>query len=62
MTYAQLLKKLQKLDSGQLACDVTIWDKHQDEYYPCPNLLISEVADILDKKHPFLVFDADMLV
>lgn len=62
MTYAQLLKRLQKLDKDQLACDVTIWDKHQDEFYAMSEFLISEEADILDKQHPFLVLDVDAQV
>lgn len=62
MTYAQLLKRLQKLTPEQLSCDATIWDKHQDEYYAMNEFLISKETDILDKHHPFLVLDVDMQV
>ena len=54
MTYYELLRKLQELDSEQLELDVTVYDAGNDEYYPVTALEFDSSSDVLDEEHPII--------
>ena len=64
MRYRDLLAQLQKLSEDQLDMDVTVFDKHSEEYFAVleMGIVTEEFNDdgVLDHSHPFLVFNEQM--
>ena len=58
MTYRELAQQLSQLNDNQLDSDVTVYVSGVDEYYGVVGdnpFLESEVDDVLDNGHPYLV-------
>lgn len=57
MTYEQLKEKIMQMTAEQLACDVTVFNGNDDEYYPIDHLELTndQEDDRLDDGHPFMV-------
>lgn len=53
-TYRELLTELLLLSDAQLDCNITLFKRKSEEYYPIEILLHEEEeTDVLDKGHPF---------
>jgi hypothetical protein len=58
MTYAELAKMISEMTSEQAGSDVTVFIRGVDEFYPLRDknpIAFSDVDDVLDAGHPFLV-------
>ena len=60
MTYRELIVELQKLDELQLDCDITVYDREEDEFYIAElDFVWGEHTDVLEKNHPFFSFPVE---
>jgi len=57
MTYADLLKKIEKMNSYQLSCHITIEDPYENECYPAELRIAGSTHDSLDEGHPVLYLE-----
>ena len=53
MTYAELLKELQSLDSDRLNDTVTVYINDRDEFFPISEfqIAVGDVTDVIDDGH-----------
>jgi hypothetical protein len=60
MTYMELLEALKRMNPEELAMDVTVYSRGDEEYYPVESMLTVEEHnnDVLDNGHKYLVIDA----
>lgn len=55
MTYKQLSESISKMTEEQQNCDVTVFVRGVDEFYPTSHeLFINKESDVLDEGHPYL--------
>tara|TARA_Y100000004_G_scaffold165364_1_gene196181 strand:+ start:566 stop:751 length:186 start_codon:yes stop_codon:yes gene_type:complete len=60
MTYMKLLETLERMTPEELAMDVTVYSRGDEEYYPAESLLTvieEHNNDVLDNGHKYLVID-----
>ena len=57
MKYQELLNKLLELTTEQLEMTVTVKDSIEDEYFAVHSIDANNDTGVLDKDHPFLVFN-----
>ena len=56
-SYRDLLKHLQTFTEDQLDMTVTVYEKHQDEFFPVQSFEVTgDEPDILDGNHPYISF------
>ena len=58
MTYRELQDQLTTLSEEQLDCDVTVYDRHSDEFFPTGDdcLMIHIGISVLEDGHPYIEF------
>ena len=61
MTWDELRAHIEAMDKEQRKSDVTVYNANIDEYFAVNEIDFSPVDDVLDKNHPFLVFDPEDL-
>ena len=57
MNYQELVNKLSELTAEQLVMTVTVKDSIEDEYFAVHSIDVNNDTGVLDKDHPFLVFN-----
>lgn len=55
ITYIDLKNILDNLTEDQLSDDVTIYDSHEDEFFPVSNTAIEDEDSTLHKNHFYLI-------
>jgi len=59
MTWDELKAHIEMMDKEQRQTDVTIRNISIDEYFAVQDIGFSPDNDVLDKNHPFLVFNVE---
>ena len=57
MNYQELVNKLSELTAEQLVMTVTVKASIEDEYFAVHSIDTNNDTGVLDKDHPFLVFN-----